>query len=86
MEWLAAAILGNVLQKRELESQADLVHMPACLLLATKCCESVLTSEVQFPKYLKSQLQRIVCGLPEAALLPGRVLCTRPGAPWRSEV
>lgn len=76
MEWLAAAILGSVLQKREL-CQADLVRMPACLLLATKCCESVLTSEVQFPKYLKSQLQRIVCGLPEAAL-PSLVGCYAP--------
>ena len=77
---MAAAILGNMLQMRELECQADLVHIPACLLLATKRSKSI-TFEVQFPKYLiKFQLQGIVCRLHEVALLPGPVLCSRPGA------
>ena len=69
-----------MLQMRELECQADLVHIPARLLLAIKRSKSI-TFEVQFPKYLiKFQLQGIVCGLHEVAFLPGPVLCSRPGA------
>lgn len=81
MERLAAAVLGDMLQIRGLECQVDLVHVPACLLLAMKCSKSILTSEVQFPKYLKFHLQRIVCRLHGVAFLPGPVLCSRPGAP-----